>query len=52
MDKAYATSAAFDRALKKAAKMTSQNPGEAYRQALRDRFISTKAMCKDLLMED
>lgn len=38
MEKAYQTPAAFDRALKKAAKATS-DPGEAYRQALRDRFL-------------
>ena len=39
MGKAYATPAAFDRALKKVAKTAGNNPGEAYRQALRDRFL-------------
>ncbi|PWL79921.1 MAG: hypothetical protein DBY20_01480 [Coriobacteriia bacterium] len=39
MDKTYATPAAFDRALKKAAKTAGNNLGEAYRQALRDRFL-------------
>lgn len=35
----YATPATFDRALKKAAKTAGGDPGEAYRQALRDRFL-------------
>lgn len=39
MERAYATPAAFDRALKKAAKAAGGDPGRAYRQALRDRFL-------------
>lgn len=36
---AYPTPAAFDRALKKAVRSMSIDPGEGYRQALRDRFL-------------
>jgi hypothetical protein len=35
----YPTPASFDRALKQAAKNADGDPGEAYRQALRDRFL-------------
>jgi len=38
-DGIYATPAAFDRAVKKAARASGADPGEAYRQALRDRFL-------------
>lgn len=39
MGSAYPTPAAFDRALKSAVRATGGNPGEGYRQALRDRFL-------------
>ena len=40
MDFVYSTPAAFDRAIKKAVRESGTNPGEGYRQALRDRFLS------------
>ena len=39
MDFSYSTPAAFDRAIKKAVKEAGAEPGEGYRQALRDRFL-------------
>lgn len=39
MKRAYETPAAFDRAVKKAVKMAEGDPGEGYRQVLRDRFM-------------
>ncbi|WP_072500520.1 nucleotidyl transferase AbiEii/AbiGii toxin family protein [Olsenella phocaeensis] len=39
MDFVYSTPAAFDRAIKKAVRESGTNPGEGYRQALRDRFL-------------
>lgn len=39
MEKAYLTLAAFDRAIKKVARASGEDPGEAYRRALRDRFM-------------
>lgn len=39
MERAYATPAAFDRAVKRAARASEGDSGEAYRQALRDRFM-------------
>ena len=39
MNSVYGTPAEFDRALKKAAKAAGGDPGERYRQALRDRFL-------------
>ena len=39
LESAYSSPAAFDRALKRAIKESKREPGEAYRQALRDRFL-------------
>ena len=39
MEHAYATPAAFDRAIKKAVKQSGSEAGAGYRQALRDRFL-------------
>lgn len=39
MKRAYETPAAFDRAVKKAVKTAKGDPGERYRQVLRDRFM-------------
>ena len=39
MELAYATPAAFDRAVKKAMRRSGVEPGEGYHQALRDRFL-------------
>ncbi len=39
MNPLYPTPASFDRAIKKAVKQSGREPGEGYRQALRDRFL-------------
>ena len=39
MEHAYPTPGAFDRAVKKAVRLSGAEPGAGYRQALRDRFL-------------
>lgn len=39
MENAYPTPGAFDRAVKKAVRLSGAEPGAGYRQALRDRFL-------------